>query len=319
VTSRWLPYLRAGFLGAVVVFAYLGLRGRFGEVADALRETPPGGLVLALALVLLGLSCTGVLWLRIMAALGGRLPLLDGSATFFVGQLGKYIPGSVWSLGAQAQLAGRYAVPPRATVTAGLVFLGYHLVTGVAVGAVACVCGWVDAPWPGWVSVLALVLSVLALLPPVVRRLARRLGGRELQLGWVDTAVVVALMLATWSAYAAALVLLSPDRSWSDVLALGAAFAIAYAVGVVVIAAPAGVGAREALFVALLTPVLGVAEATALALLARVVHTVADGLLAASWWAVARRPGAAALDPARLSADATCADLPTASPPAGPR
>ena len=51
-----------------------------------------------------------------MAAADGRrsvrsLPARDGLATFFVGQLGKYIPGSVWSIGAQAQMAGRHVGP----------------------------------------------------------------------------------------------------------------------------------------------------------------------------------------------------------------
>ena len=62
-----------------------------------------------------------------MAGLGAALPLREGLATFFVGQLGKYIPGSVWSIGAQAQMAARRSVPPRVTVAAGLLFLGYHV------------------------------------------------------------------------------------------------------------------------------------------------------------------------------------------------
>ena len=57
----------------------------------------------------------------------------------------------------------------------------------------------------------------------------------------------------------------------------------------VVVFAPAGLGAREAVFVLLLAPIVGVAEATALALLARVVHTGADALMAAGWWLAARR------------------------------
>ena len=75
--------------------------------------------------------------------------------------------------------------------------------------------------------------------------------------------------------------LLSPGSSWRDVAALGGAFALAYAAGVVVVLAPAGVGAREGVFVLLLSPLLGVADATAVALLARVVHTAADGVMAA--------------------------------------
>jgi hypothetical protein len=45
--------------------------------------------------------------------------------------------------------------------------------------------------------------------------------------------------------------------------------------------------------VLLLTPLLGVAGATAVALLARVVHTVADGVMAVGWWYAGRRRPAA--------------------------
>jgi len=44
--------------------------------------------------------------------------------------------------------------------------------------------------------------------------------------------------------------------------------------------APAGVGAREAVLVLALTPLLGLAAATTVSLLLRVAHTVADMLLA---------------------------------------
>lgn len=292
--SRLLPLLRAGFVVAALLFAWFALRGRFGEVGDALAATTAAGVVGALALVLLGLSATGVLWLRVMASLGADLPVRDGSATFFVGQLGKYIPGSVWSLGAQAQMAGRHRVPARATVTAGLVFLGYHLATGVVVGAATVLLGGLSSSLPSWTWALLLLGAAAALTPPVVRALSSRVGGRPAAVAWPDTLAAVGLMAAAWLAYAGALVLLSPGAPWHDLVPLGGAFALAYAVGVVVVLAPAGVGAREALFVLLLAPVVGVAGATALAVLARAVHTVGDVALAAAWWGVARRETAAA-------------------------
>ena len=277
------PALRVAFLIAVGVFAWLGLRGRFDEIGDAVRATSPSGVAAALTLVLLGLGATGLLWLHLMSCLGARLPWRAGLAMFFVGQLGKYIPGSVWTIGAQAQMAGRHAVPARTTVSVGLVFLGYHLVTGVVVGTLVVLLGGLDAPWPDWLSLLALVGSAAALAPAAVRRAGQRVAGGDLRIGWADTVLVLGLMTLAWTAYALALVLLSPGLPWHDVAAYGGAFALSYAVGVVVVVAPAGVGVREALFVLLLTPLTSVATATALALLARVVHTAADGLLAAGW------------------------------------
>ena len=286
--DRALGVLRGVFLAAVLTFAWLGLRGRWDEVGDALSETSPAGAVAGLLLVLAGLSVTGLVWRRLMACLGAPMPVVDGNATFFVGQLGKYIPGSVWSIGAQARLAARYRVPARTTVAAGLLFLGYHVATAVVLGALALLLGTLDSPWPWWVSLLGLVGAGAGLLPFVVRRAAGRVSGVEPRLGARETVVVLALMAVVWAAYAASLVLLAPGVPWDDLVALGAAFAGAYAVGVVVVVAPAGVGAREGVFVLLLTPVTGVAGATALALLARVVHTVADGLLAAVWSLAAR-------------------------------
>lgn len=287
---RFLPALRVLFLVAVIIFSWLSLRGRFDEIGDALADTSVLGVLGALVLVCSGLAATGVLWLRLMAGLAAPLPYVDGSAMFFLGQLGKYIPGSIWSIGAQADMARRHQVPPRVTVTAGLLFLGYHVDTAVVVGALALISGRLDPSWPAWVAWVGLAVGLLCLTPGLVRLLARRIAGRDPGLRWSDTAVVIALMAIAWACYSAALVLVSPDTaSWNDVVALGGAFAISYAVGVVIIFAPAGVGARETVFVLLLTPMLSVADATALALLARVVHTAADALMAGGWWLVARR------------------------------
>ncbi len=301
-----MPALRVTFLVAVVAFAWLGLRGRWDEVGDALAATSPLGVVAGFVLVLLGLSATGVLWLRLMTCLDARLPYVGGSSTFFVGQLGKYIPGSVWSIGAQAEMARRYRVPARATVSAGLLFLGYHVATGVLVATPALLRGRLDSPWPDWVTVVAAGVAVIGLVPAVVQVLGRTIGGRPVRIGWTDTLVFLVLMAVAWAAYGAALVLLSPGTPWADLPELTGAFAAAYAVGVVIVLAPAGLGAREAVFVLLLTPVTGVGPATALALLARVVHTAADATVAACWWALARRaPGAAAPGLAQPSRSST--------------
>lgn len=286
--SRYLTALRVAFLVAVAVFAWQGLHGRVDEVGAALRATSAPGVVGAVLLLLLGLIATGVVWLRLMAAVGAELPLRDGLATFFVGQLGKYVPGAVWSIGAQAQMAGRRSVPPRSTVAAGLLFLGYHVASGVVVGSAVVLLGGLAVPWPSWLTVLLLLGSAMGMLPLVVRRAGSRVAGRQVAVDVGDSLLILALMATAWAAYAVALVLLSPGRPWIAVAAFGGAFALAYAVGVVVVIAPAGVGARETLFVLLLTPLLGVGGATALALLARAAHTAADAAMAAGWWCAAQ-------------------------------
>ncbi len=97
-------------------------------------------------------------------------------------------------------------------------------------------------------------------------------------------------MAVVWSLYGASLLVLVPGPESPGFVAVVGAFALAHAVGVLVVIAPAGVGAREAVLVALLSPSLGVPGAAAVALLSRVAHAAADFLVAgaAAAWARGR-------------------------------
>lgn len=285
-----LALARVLFLLATAFFAWWSLRGRFHEVGDALAGTSWLGVLLAVALVVTGLLLTAFLWLRVLDGYGYRLPFRDGFAIFFVGQLGKYVPGSVWSIGVQAQLARPHDVPPRATVGASLVFLGFNVATAALGGGLVALFGGISLGVPAWLVVIGVLAVAAGLFPTVINTLGSRVGGAPLRLRALDVLVLVALMVAVWSLYALALIAMVPDPSWRLLAALAGAFTIGYAVGVVIIFAPAGLGAREATFIALLTPVTNLATATSVALLARVVHLIADfGVAGVTWWLASRR------------------------------
>ncbi|CAI9419658.1 lysylphosphatidylglycerol synthase domain-containing protein [Nocardioides sp. T2.26MG-1] len=287
---RWLDVLRGGFLVAVLGFAWWGLRGQGEELADVARRTSPLALASAAGLVVAGLLVTSVAWLRLLDGYGHRLPRGEGRAVFFVGQLGKYIPGSVWSMGAHAGLARGFDVPPRVTVGTSLMFLWLNLATsGLVSGAFALSGAW-DPGVPWWLVAVGVAGCVAGLTPYAVNRAGSLVAGagRALRLSVPEVGVLVALMAVTWSCYAAALLALAPEPSVALFPVAAGAFTTAYAVGVLVVLAPAGVGAREVTLIALLAPVTGVTTATALALLTRVLHTGGDLLLAAAAWALAR-------------------------------
>uniref|UniRef100_UPI0026053D5D hypothetical protein n=1 Tax=uncultured Nocardioides sp. TaxID=198441 RepID=UPI0026053D5D len=145
---------RAGFLVAVVAFAAWGLQGSWRELVVALSSTPPPGLAVAAGLVLLGLLTTCGAWLRLLAGYGHRLPRDDGRRVFFVGQLGKYIPGSVWSMGAHADLARGFGVPVRVTVGTSLAFLGLNVATAGLLAFGMLAAGMPTLPLPRWAGLL---------------------------------------------------------------------------------------------------------------------------------------------------------------------
>jgi hypothetical protein len=218
------------------------------------------------------------------------MPPGEGQRVFFVGQLGKYIPGSVWSMGAHADLARGFDVPMRVTVATSLLFLWLNLATSGLVAGLLAISGWWTPGLPSWLVVVGLIGCLVGLTPPVVERIGCRLAARSgrLVLSWGAVGVLVGLMAVTWTCYAAAMIALAPTPSVDLFPVAAGAFTTAYAVGVLVVLAPAGIGAREVTLVALLAPVTGVTTATALALLTRALLTGGDLLLALLAWVVVR-------------------------------
>ncbi len=307
-----LDVLRGLFLVAAIGFGWWGLREYRTEIVEALSLTSPARVLVAVVVVFVGVAVTGVVWRGVLAGFGHDVPRLPASAIFFVGQLGKYIPGSVWSLGAQADMARRYRVPSRTTVAVGLVFLWVHVVSALPVALLlgqrgaqpgdqptlvpGQVSDWItDPPWG--VTLAGCLVAVLLLSPAVLGLVGRLLAGREqpLRLGWSQSVALMALMAVTWALYGVGLALVVPPPALESAGGFGAvlgpvtaAFAASYMVGVVIVLAPAGAGVRELTLIALLAPLFGVPSATAAALLMRVVHTIDDFAIAGIAWLAAR-------------------------------
>ena len=293
-----LDVARGLFLVAALAFGWWALRSRGAEIRAAIEEVSPARLAAAFVVVLAGLAVTSLVWRGLLGAWGHAVPARPASAMFFVGQLGKYIPGSVWSLGAQAEMARSHHVPPRTTVAAGLLFLWVHVGTATTVGGLLVVVPDSWGPVPVWLRLLVALLGLAALAPPVLARLGGLLAGAQPRVAWSALLRMLAAMAVVWAAYGLAVVLVVPPADLAAAGGVGSAlgpfagaFAVAYVVGVVVVLAPAGVGAREGVLVALLAPTLGLPVAAATALLVRAAHTVCDFAIAGLAWAWARAHG----------------------------
>lgn len=288
--ARVLLAARIGFVVLTIGFAWWGFRGRWQEIGDAVLRTGPLHLLLAVGLTVAGLLATALLWRRLLTHLGAAVPRRDAAAIFLVGQLGKYIPGSVWTFAAQAQLGRRHEVPARASVTASGIYLLLHTFSGVLLGSVLAASGAVETRIAWWWWAAAAAGSAVLISPPVVRRVADRMVGQgtTARFGIGDLLITVTVMAAVWLAYGAAVAALLDVRDPDSLLLTTGAFALSHAAGVLLVLAPAGLGAREGVLIALLGPVVGVGPAAAAALLARVVHASADFTAALAARAVAR-------------------------------
>lgn len=315
--SRLVTVLRYAL--AVIVIGAVGwalVRNWSAVRADLLRMSP---VAVVASLVLAVVTPVPVMlgWRALLAGLGSPLPVTPAASIFFIGQLGKYVPGSLWAVLAQAEMAARYRVPRRRTAVVGLLSLGLATVTGgiVALPALPLLFlrdGATDIPW--WSPVVAIPFLALlcwprflnaavALLLRVLHRapLDHRLSGRVIL-------VAVGWMLVAWvCAGAAALVLVAdladtPPSAWAPLLvpSIGG-YALAAVIGMFAVFAPAGVGVRDALLVVVLAGVVSVPAGAAVAVLTRFGTTIADITVAAAAGVWGRR--AAAREAARNKAD----------------
>jgi hypothetical protein len=269
------------FLVAVLVGTWWSWRSSGEELADALRQVSAARVTLAGALVVCGVLMTAAVWQVSLRAFQVVVSPLESIPSFFVAQLGKYIPGSVWSFAAQGALGARQGLPVRVSAAAAVLFLGVHVASGLLfVG----ILGWWTA-LPTWVVLPALVTGLAGLAPVVHRNLGRRVGGRACDWTIGRSVRGVLLMAPAWVCYSLGLLALAPDPSAGLGLLLGCAFMVAFSVGVAVPIAPAGIGARDGALLVLITPVMGAGPAAAIVVTGRLIHTCADFLLAGvSWW-----------------------------------
>jgi glycosyltransferase 2 family protein len=269
----------------VLAFVAVVLVDRWQELGAVLARLSLLAVGLAIAAVLGSLLCSFLGWRAALAGLGSRLPLGGAMRVFFLGQLGKYVPGSVWSVVAQVELGRDYGVPRRSSGTAVVIATLTALATGLAVAGAGLPLLGSDAYGRyGW-ALLMLPVALAVLWPPVLNRLIAvvlRLARRDpmpVSLDLRAIARVTGWSLATWALFGIHvwILALSVGAGGASLpLEATAAYAGAWCIGFLLVVAPAGAGAREAALVFLLHPTMPSTAATVVALTSRLVVTVAD-------------------------------------------
>ena len=207
--------------------------------------------LVAVVAALLGAMMT---WRALLADLGSPLPLRPAAKVFFVGQLGKYIPGAVWPVIAQMEMGRDLGVPRPRSAAAFFLMMPIQLATGLLVTLVTL--GWdrfgcAAAPRARAAGAAGAQGDqrarsgsgcVSCKREPLERGLTRR--GMLTALGWA---------LAGWISYGVHLYFIVPQDGL--LFAIGA-FALSWSLGIMSFVVPAGAGVREVVMVGVLSPVM---------------------------------------------------------------
>jgi uncharacterized membrane protein YbhN (UPF0104 family) len=286
---------------AVLVLAAvaIALVRTWHSVSHQIGRLPLWSVPCAVLLVLLALVPTVAAWRILLADLGSKVPLSAAVGVFFVGQLGKYLPGSLWVVLAQSDLASRYGVPRRRTAVASLVQVGISIVVGLAMGVLAVpalVAGGVDKTW--LLTLVAVPIGAAILHPPILNRLValglRLLRREPLEHEFSRRAVAgaAAVSAVAWLLFGLQLWVLAvalgapPGRA---LLAAGFGYGLAAAIGLLIVVVPAGLGARDVAIVLTLSTMMPRSAATAVAIVSRFVVLLSDVIAATAGWLYERR------------------------------
>ncbi len=219
-------------------------------------------------------------WRRILGGWGQRLPYGRAARIWLLVNLGRYIPGKIWSVAGLMVLAQRAGVEPWAAGASAFAIQAVGLGTAVALIAAAT---------PGAASPLRLAAAASVAIATIAflawDRAARgvaRLAGGTAQLRPLPLAAVAesaGLSLLSWITYGVAFWLLARGLGLPGALPVATAagvFALGYILGLLALFAPGGVGVREVVLIGLLAPALGGGGAVALSVASRILLTLTE-------------------------------------------
>jgi len=292
--QRW---IRIAFVVIAVLLLTVSVVKEWKQIGPRLERVTASTLVLGMVCVIAGLIATMMAWRALLRDLGSRLAVRPVARIFFIGQLGKYIPGSVWPVVMQMELGVKFHVPRARSAAASLVQMALSVGTGalVAVLALPLTAGHAttDLPW----MVVVVVVCAVALSPrianPALAKGFRLLKREPLErpLSWRGLGLGTGWLMAAWVLFGIPIALLARalgGSGWQTLTVSVGGFALSWVVGFLVVIAPAGAGVREAIMIALLSTVISPASALAVALISRLMLTVGDLVLGLVTIAVTR-------------------------------
>jgi hypothetical protein len=238
---------------------------------------------------LVGAAQFGLFWRELLTDLGLAATRRAALRAYFIGSVGKYVPGKAWVV---ILRTGLLAPGPGRRLPVALTVL-YETTSQMALGAaLAGVCLVAVEPqrwhwWAGGLGIAALLGCVLH--PAVFRRLAKLLtlpfkqAGQDTtpRLRYPTLARGSVLILIGWLLLAGSLAAVAKGIGVDVLLPLdwtrlcGAA-ALATAAGFVVPFMPSGIAVRELIIIELLAPRFGAAAALTASLLLRAVWTLTE-------------------------------------------
>ncbi len=294
---RILRRLQPFFVALALIFIGLLLHAQWEELQGYAWRIDLRWLALSAGFMIAAWAVEVLLWLRMLDAVGGRLPYWAALRIWFLSAIVRYIPGNIWQPMSLTYLAAQRGVQIEATLTSILL---YQVITIFAVGPIAAAYFPLTGNWGTLTDVFyeaTPVLVALGLAPAIVFLVRprwlleginwglHRIGRPRLPIHLSRAALFFLFALGAfdwllWGAafYALAFGIGAATSGGNEfaMLHLLPLYPVAYAIGFLSFLTPSGLGVREGALYVLLTPLLGGGGATVLALAMRIWTTFGE-------------------------------------------
>jgi len=275
------------FAALVLFFAIRALAGQWDQVGSRLLNIQFGWQHITAATILIFVTYALLIegWRRILSGWDSNLAFRPAARIWFLSNLGKYVPGNIWSLTAMSVMARERGLSGLAAAGSSVIMQSVSLATGTAIVMVTS-AKLLGQPLLVGAAVLLLVIGVVT-APRYLPRLAvwaANLSGREIVTPAIPASGIWTAALAStasWLLYGLAFQLFVRGllgAAPGEISSYIAVYTAAYILGFISPIAPAGLGVREITLAAFMTQ-LGLAneaDAALAAIAARLWLTVVE-------------------------------------------
>jgi len=192
--AQWL------FAAVVLFFAARSLATQWTKLESRLPHIQLGWewIAAATALILVTYALLIEGWRRVLVAWDSHLPFTQAARIWFLSNLGKYVPGNIWSLTAMGVMAKRRGLSPLAAAGSSVIMQTVSLATGTAIVMVtgAKLLGQPVLVGAAVLVLIALLLAAPRFLPPLVGWVGSLIG-REISPPFVPPASIWTAALAS--------------------------------------------------------------------------------------------------------------------------
>jgi hypothetical protein len=327
---KWWPVLKVVFGLVILFFIGRSLASDLAKPELWQRSFDPLWLLPSGALYVLGLGCTMTFWGVLLRGLNQQPTFVGLLRGYYIGLLGKYVPGKAWALLLRNSFLGNGRVNPVIAVQTGFYEVMMMMLGGTVL---ACVLFALTGPNNGATLDAEVLLQLVSLsipesvhlsrevltafaaamslpfllitFPPLFNRiasgaakpLARFHDGPLPQIKGTSYLRGLPLEIACWLCMGASLCCtlnaVWPNEigwTWYGYGYVTAATALACVAGFVIIVVPSGLGVREYLLIVFLRPYFPGSTAAVAVIVFRIVWTISEVILAGGLYLAGRMP-----------------------------